>query len=358
MEKDLIINGSLIISFLFVTGQLFKDTELSPVATMKFRLLSGIIFGIFGSCLMLFSIKISNIIIVDMRNIAFIVAAIYGGWVAALISAIIMIAFRIGFFGFNIASFTASIALLILGIGNILILKIKCAFKMKFWIMVIFSDIINIIAFFNLIADKGLVLKLSVSFTLILIGVAFFSYFVIVYINRSNELFRRYKEESKIDFLTGLYNNRQFDELFESQKIIVDENKEKLSILTIDIDHFKNVNDTYGHPDGDKVLHNLGMILKETTRRFDIAARSGGEEFAVMLLDCSNKRAIEIAERIRSAVESAKFPISNGREINITISIGVSTFPETTDNINILYKQADNALYEAKRSGRNRVCSI
>jgi diguanylate cyclase len=154
-----------------------------------------------------------------------------------------------------------------------------------------------------------------------------------------------------------LYNFRQFDLLFDSQIKIAKESTEQLSVLAIEIDHFKKVNDKYGHPDGDKVLQKLGLTLKITTRHFDIVGRCGGEEFRILLLDCPNQRAIQIAERIRLTVENEKFPISNERFINITISIGVSSFPETTCDINALLEDADHALYEAKRSGRNRVCS-
>lgn len=358
MEKDFIVNGSLIISFLFISGQLFKDNDLNPESSIKLRLMAGILFGLFGSCLMLFSIQISTIVIVDMRNIALIMAAVYGGWLAAFISALIIVAFRIGLFGINIASVTAGVVLLLLSTGCVFIHKLKFSFRSKFLMMVILSNLLSIIAFCILIDNKRMLFELSISFTIISTAIAFFSYFVFLYIQRSNELFRRYKEESKIDFLTGLFNNRQFEALFEQQKNNITNNREKLSVLAIDIDHFKSVNDTYGHPDGDKVLHHLGRILIDTTRSFDIVARSGGEEFAVMLLDCPNHRALEIAENIRSAVEMANFPISNGKEIHITISIGAATFPETTDDIHALFKQADNALYEAKHSGRNRVCSL
>jgi diguanylate cyclase len=358
LEKDLIINGSLIIAFLFIAGQMSKDNEISPRSSLKLRLIAGFIFGLLGSCLMVFSIKVSDTIIIDMRYIALTLAALCGGPVSAFVSVILMAITRVALSGFNEASVIAVITLVILAVCSIFILKMKGSEQSKYWLMLLLSILFIILGLNIVLHDKIMLLYFLLSFLLIFIVVGFFSYWIYTYIQNSNDLYRRYKVESKIDFLTGLYNLRQFEELFASQIQIVKEGSEQLSVMTIDIDHFKKVNDTYGHPSGDKVLQKLGAILKNTTRRFDIVARYGGEEFMILLLDCPNQRAIEIAERIRSTVEKEKFPISDGEFIHITISIGVSSFPETIQNLNELLKQADAALYEAKRSGRNQVCSL
>ncbi len=354
----MLINGSFIISFLFITGQIFKENEISPSANIHLRLMAGVIYGIFGSCLMLAAINVSDIIIVDIPSIALIIAAITGGGLSAFLAAIVMSIFRIGFFGLNNVSITAAIVMITLAAGFSVILKSDCSQKLKFWLMSAFSVLLSAYAFYILIDDKGMFLFITASYVLIFIVVTFFSYYVFMNIRQSNQLFRRYKEESRTDFLTGLYNHRQFGKMLASQLEIVKEGNEQLSILAIDIDHFKVVNDTYGHPDGDKVLQNLGLLLKKTTRKFDIVARCGGEEFSVLLLDCPRQRALEIAERIRAAVENEQFSISNGKVIHITVSIGVSAFPDTTKDAHFLQKQADNALYEAKHSGRNRVCLL
>jgi diguanylate cyclase len=356
LVKDLIVNGSLIISFLFIAFQLTKNNNFSTTSNIKFRFMAGIVGGVFGSFLMLFAIKVSDTIIVDMRNIALIIATICGGWVTSLVSVIIMVLFRVGVYGYNLASITATIVLIILCITCISILKlIKSTFKQKYWCMIIVSLFYTFIAFSILIDNKEKLINLFFCYGIIFLVIAYFSYHVMTYLQRSNEMFRRYKKESGIDFLTGLCNYRKFDELFNKQIKIVNEGNEDLSVLAIDIDHFKKVNDTYGHTEGDKVLQKLAVILKSTSRHFDIVARCGGEEFAVLLLDCTYQKALEIAERIRSTVEKETFFHSKGIMFNITISIGVATFPESTENINKLLQQADDALYEAKRAGRNRV---
>ena len=110
---------------------------------------------------------------------------------------------------------------------------------------------------------------------------------------------------------------------------------------------------------GDRQKHplkNLAIILRNTCRGFDIISRNGGEEFSVLLLDCSDTHAVRIAERIRNNVETNKFYISDKVNISVTISIGVTTYPDITDNIDNLIRTADIALYDAKRSDRNKVC--
>ena len=131
---------------------------------------------------------------------------------------------------------------------------------------------------------------------------------------------------------------------------------EKVSLLYIDIDHFKKVNDTYGHVEGDQVLVELSHILTSTVRSFDHVSRNGGEEFTVILLDCPAQRAEEISERIRKKVQNHAFQLATGESISITVSIGIACYDETTNTPQLLIEEADQALYEAKQSGRNQVC--
>jgi diguanylate cyclase (GGDEF)-like protein len=120
----------------------------------------------------------------------------------------------------------------------------------------------------------------------------------------------------------------------------------------LDIDFFKNVNDTYGHQVGDTVLQVLGKICLDTLRQVDIAGRLGGEEFAVILPETTSEKAIEVAERLREVVAKMKVAVP----IHLTVSIGVTTLKNKDTSIDMLLNQADKALYEAKETGRNKVC--
>ena len=129
-----------------------------------------------------------------------------------------------------------------------------------------------------------------------------------------------------------------------------------LSLFMIDIDHFKGVNDTYGHQVGDVVLQKLGALCRDTLRDVDRIGRVGGEEFAVVLPETDERQALEVAERLRQSVASTDIPLERGLPLRITLSIGVTSLIGTSANIDTLLGQADGALYEAKRAGRNRVC--
>jgi diguanylate cyclase (GGDEF)-like protein len=157
------------------------------------------------------------------------------------------------------------------------------------------------------------------------------------------------------DTLTGLYNRRYFDEKFgtEAQQAFV--NKTSLSLVLIDIDHFKKVNDTFGHPEGDKILRGVASLLKNSVRKKDTVARYGGEEFILILPEANLEAASMIAERIRKLVENTSFDIGNAH-LNATISLGISSFPShRARSKEELLKMADLALYRAKGEGRNRV---
>lgn len=157
------------------------------------------------------------------------------------------------------------------------------------------------------------------------------------------------------DSLTNLYNRRYFFEVSENILAIALREKKVLSLLMIDIDHFKKINDTYGHHAGDFILIEFARDIEKIMRESDIFARVGGEEFTVLLSDTSSDGARVIAEKIRKATENKRFMYKN-ISIDITVSIGISGLSLEIGSMEELYKEADNQLYKAKESGRNRVC--
>ncbi len=155
------------------------------------------------------------------------------------------------------------------------------------------------------------------------------------------------------DGLTGLVNHRSFQEKADEEFVRIARYPEPLSLLLLDIDHFKKVNDTYGHPVGDAVLRKVSKLLQGALRQVDVAARYGGEEFVALLKNTDSKGAQQMAERIRSAVETAKFKL-DGNNIPITLSIGFATCPDDSSDKADLIEKADQALYWSKGHGRNR----
>jgi diguanylate cyclase (GGDEF)-like protein len=161
---------------------------------------------------------------------------------------------------------------------------------------------------------------------------------------------------AQIDELTKLYNRRYFIEasLIEIER--ARRNNRYYSIIILDIDHFKLINDTFGHQGGDIVLQNFAEILNESIRKSDILGRIGGEEFAIFLPETNQEEAFKIAERIRVKVENTKINLNN-KKVSITTSLGVYT--SNVLELDELIKFADENLYKAKNSGRNKtVCKI
>jgi diguanylate cyclase (GGDEF)-like protein len=164
------------------------------------------------------------------------------------------------------------------------------------------------------------------------------------------------RDLARNDGLTGLLNHRTFMEKLSEEYKRIDRESRPFSILLMDIDKFKNVNDTYGHPVGDLAIKAVAQVLRDTARATDFVARYGGEEFTVGMVDTNSKGAEQMAERVRKRMEATVVTRIGGRDLKITLSIGVSSFPEDTKNAADLVTMADNALYQAKRSGRNKVC--
>ncbi len=161
------------------------------------------------------------------------------------------------------------------------------------------------------------------------------------------------KQEIIIDPLTRVYNRRAYDDKIKQEMMGYQRYGRPTALMIVDIDHFKQVNDSYGHRTGDGVLRILSEVMKKEIREIDVLARYGGEEFALILPHTSYQRALEVAERIRQKVEASRFTYK-GKPFSVTISIGVGTLQEN-DTLDSYVERVDQALYRAKNSGRNRV---
>jgi diguanylate cyclase (GGDEF)-like protein len=164
-------------------------------------------------------------------------------------------------------------------------------------------------------------------------------------------LFRQVQTQAMTDELTGLFNHRYFQERLEREMRLADRNGDSVSLILLDLDHLKQVNDSLGHRAGDAALRRVAEIMRGNIREVDICARYGGEEFVVILPQCGSEGAIKVAERIREAIATA--PITRiGR---LTASLGVTSYPEVANTKEELIEMADRAMYLAKAAGRNRV---
>ena len=164
------------------------------------------------------------------------------------------------------------------------------------------------------------------------------------------------KQVSDTDELTGLYNMRAFSTMLQRSFKQAVRYGHPLSVVMIDSDNLKQVNDAHGHEAGNRLLQHLVRCIREQLRGSDVMARFGGDEFILLLPETNNKGALEMSERIRKSVELSRFSVREG-DTNVTASLGVASYPEDGGNLDVILEKADKAMYRAKQKGRNRVVS-
>ena len=227
------------------------------------------------------------------------------------------------------------------------------------------SGIVHTLASISIILSVNLFIDLQLSKEAInsgILGLLIGSFLANVYTNKITDYEEDLKKQNSslsllasTDYLTGVMNRRMFNEISEHYFQTAQKNQLHLTLLVFDLDHFKKVNDTYGHQAGDKLLKRFAEILKGNLSKSDIFARIGGEEFAVLLSQTNSDDAYILAERIRNEIES-NFITYNDQDIYATTSIGISENRETDTEFENIFSRADMALYNAKNEGRNRTC--
>lgn len=233
--------------------------------------------------------------------------------------------------------------------------------KWKVLSILVFFFIFSYIVFcYNLWQIRNVLNPLSFIVALMLLGGGVFVYLVGQLALKTMSDIRKIailQYESITDSLTGLKNRRYFDQRLHEEIAHSRRYRLPLSLLLIDVDHFKVVNDTYGHQIGDEVLKNLSKVILEMVRDSDIVARYGGEEIAIITPNTEKAEAILLAERLRNIVQKSTLASIDATQevVQITISIGVSTLNLVVMDKDALVEEADKALYEAKKLGRNRV---
>lgn len=171
----------------------------------------------------------------------------------------------------------------------------------------------------------------------------------------NSQLYERTVEIAFTDSMTGLYNRRYLMEQIEREFARASRSESAFSVIMIDLDGLKTVNDRFGHHGGDAILKELGRIIKADTRTSDVAGRLGGDEFMLLASETDSSEACNIGERIRSQVEQYHTEI-DGEELGASISVGVASYPSHASDVKELLQKADEAMYNAKRSGKNRIC--
>jgi diguanylate cyclase (GGDEF)-like protein len=193
----------------------------------------------------------------------------------------------------------------------------------------------------------------SISIFLILLTIVFVSFTVVLMTSLLLEA--ELKEQSNIDYLTQTHNRRSLDVIASREISKTIRHEKNLAILLCDIDHFKKINDQYGHQIGDNILTVLSTLLKDNVRENDSIARYGGEEFIIFLPETNEIEATILAEKLRNIIDKKHFFISTMKSIHVTLSFGVTGLTKDRPDLKSLIRSADTALYQAKNSGRNQV---
>lgn len=319
------------------------------------KILLGVFAGASGILLMNQSFHSGSGIFIDYRNFTIGISAIFGGLVSVSITSVLIFIYRLIVTESDQVKLLLFVALVVLTLGSALIAKFSQKLLHKWIYCCLLNFSVSAVSFYILLDHDTFPALLYIYFYCGNILLAAVIYLILRRYIQINDKYMQLTDESTTDFLTEINNVRGFDAAFNKAINWTKRRDERLSFLMIDIDHFKRANDTHGHLAGDEILRQLALVLAETSRSFDVVSRNGGEEFSVILQDCPLGHAQEVAERIRRAVENKEFIVGQ-KKIKITVSIGVASFPDHTDNPEVLLKLSDKALYEAKQAGRNRVC--
>lgn len=357
MLSNLFVNGCILIAIIFITVEFLNSDKIEKFSKNTKNIISGFAFSISSILLMQYSIFITSTAFLDFRTISQSASAFYGGPVSSIITGLISATFRLFHFGINSNSILTFVSMIISSLLCAYISKGKLNKKFKWFLMIISTNITHSFLFFLVLDNTSDVIKTISALIFGSIIVSTVIYYVFKHLSLSHSQMKTLKEQACIDFLTGVHNKRNFNSLYDETIKKMKQQNITFSVLMIDIDFFKNVNDTYGHSAGDEVLRDLGHIFNMFVKENGIVGRVGGEEFCILLKDYSENEAVEFGESLRKYIEETMFILSFKKQIHITVSIGVSAYKEKTLGIDNVREFADQKLYECKHSGRNKVCS-
>ncbi|NTU26988.1 diguanylate cyclase [Bacillus tequilensis] len=353
MLKELFVNLTILITFNYLFTHLFKERLVHKKDSIFFQAVKGLACGLLGVILIVFGFTYQHSII-DLRHIPIMIAALYGGWVSTAIALVMIAAGRI-LITMNTSAIYSVIIICFAAIPSLIVSKRKkVQLQHAFYLMIITNTLISISFYFFIDLHSY---QLHLYFWIISITGGMLSLYIIDHETNAHLLFKQYKFQAHFDFLTGVYNRRKFEEITQTlYQQAANTPHFQFALIYMDIDHFKTINDQYGHHEGDQVLKELGLRLKQSIRNTDPAARIGGEEFAVLLPNCTLAKAVQIAELIRGAINDAPIRLTNGEELSITVSLGAAHYPNNKEHPESLPILADQMLYKAKETGRNKVC--
>ncbi|MDX1259107.1 diguanylate cyclase [Exiguobacterium sp. K1] len=343
---ELLVNACIAFTGFYIISKIIHSTRFSSYAVKS--LIIGLATGLLGVVLMFKGIQVNDSLRMDLRHLPLVLLAFYGNRFPLVVATLIIAGSRF-LFGVTPQAFIAFVAIIAISTGMIWIHRqllnrpFRQNLALNVWalLMITFTVLINL--GFN---DASLRLLLATWTIGLAVGVL--SSMLTLDFQTLNRQVELYKQSSERDHLTGLYNRRVWD----TRTAGLEQEGRIYNVLALDIDHFKHVNDTYGHGNGDLVLQQFANILMEETRPHDITARIGGEEFMILIYDLTPPKIIKVANRIRERIAHERFQLDGFPDITVTASIGIAHGKQI--HIQHMNGLADEALYTAKQQGRNR----
>jgi len=350
----IIANSSIMVSCLFLQHYFFLHT-ISKCPTKVRLLYYVLVASLMGWIAMFFSYPINEKMMFDNRLMPLILLATFAPvfpWYVMTGAAGLIFIGRL-FFGLN---FGALLFLLVLVSYCVLLPLIdrlflqQSSFQKRLYVQALSANVIyfSVVFMTQSLPMQWLIIYFCVHLlTCLLLGALGQSLYNDFLQRRTLQTF------AETDFLTGLVNRRVLDDFIEQSIQMVDRTNGQLALALLDIDHFKQVNDTYGHEVGDYVLRRVSKVIQQNVRTYDLVGRYGGEEFMIVFPHLSEQAAHEISERIRSKIDEMVIELRDKRKLRVTVSIGVSSYQHAEQES--LKERADRCLYRAKHLGRNRV---
>ena len=354
MIKVLLANAAIMITTIALANAAFRWSDYR-VYRLDQQLLIGVCAGVLGCVLIMYAIPVGPDLIVDMRAIPIMMIAFYGTLPSLAVSSLMICLFRMFVFGITPISVVGGLSVIAVALLCIPITKSRIKLQHKWALGILGVSMTSAISLLILKEPAPLFWPVLVGYSGGHLATGYAVYFYLKHINRLNNAYDKLHADSKTDFLTGLFNFRQYDESLNACFNAAASSGQMMSILFIDIDNFKHINDTYGHLAGDQILKTFSDQLTAACRHTDIICRRGGEEFTVILPQCGLEQAYTTADRIRRNVAAYTHILPDNRTVSITASFGVASYPETSASADDIIDHADSALYRAKHSGKNTV---
>ncbi len=351
---DLLHNLTLLMSGFYLLGKL-SPHPITVDSKRSVRILYGISLSLLSWLLMQMTFEPVPGILIDLRHIPVIVAAYFAGPLPTMIVTVVIILYRFSV-SLNSSAYAAALFILLMAAGTSLLVKwLPIYSKRTFTIVTIYATLLHGLVLTYVLADTGLILDiLSVVLPASFIS-SWLALVIIRDIRLTKQSMRTWQQTAQRDFLTGLHNFRAFTDRFDDLKQQMILQQHEVALITIDIDHFKHVNDTFGHEAGDEVLRQFASRLRDGVTDAGYISRNGGEEFSVLVEQLTVPKVLALAEQLRERIATSPFQLPNGTLLPLTASFGVAHFPQSTPKIQQLVTDADVALYHSKQNGRNQV---